>query len=138
MAGRSNNVSSGFLPKTITRHQAKDTGMAMVLICLLLGLIGDKSLFIGLAVGLLLINMIRPSIYRPLARLWIGFSSLLGTVVSKILLSILFFVLVTPVGLVRRTLGADSLQLKKWKKSHASVFKERNHVYRADDIKNPF
>ena len=138
MIDRAKKGPSRFLPTTITLHQAKDTGMAMVLICLLLGIFLDKPLFIGLATGLLLIDMIWPGLYRPLAKLWIGLSHLLGTIVSKVLLSILFFVMVTPVGLVRRVLGADSLQLKQWKKARSSVFKERNHVYQSEDINNPF
>jgi len=138
MLGKTHKGISRFLPKTITLNQAKDTGMAMVLICLLIGIFLDKLLFFSLATGILLINMIWPKFFRPLAILWIALSYFLGTIVSKVLLSIIFFVIVTPVGLTRRILGIDSLQLKKWKKSRSSVFKKRNHIYRPDDINKPF
>lgn len=127
-----------FIPKLITTDQAKDTGMAMVLICLLIAIAGGKQLFVLIAVLLLLINMIRPDIYKPLGKLWFGFSHLLGTIMSKVILTIIFFVLVMPVGLLRRLMGKDTLQLKEWKKGNRSVFKIRDHKFTPDDIINPY
>ena len=128
----------GFIPRSVTTDQAKDTGMAMVLICLLIAFLGGKHLFYGLGILLLLINMIGPNIFKPAARIWLGFSHLLGSVMSRIILSIVFLVLVFPVGLVRRIIGKDSLQLNKWKKDRTSVFKTREHEFSADDIKHPY
>ncbi|MBN2109404.1 MAG: hypothetical protein JW832_18395 [Deltaproteobacteria bacterium] len=130
--------AAGFIPKQITRDQAKDTGMAMVLICLLIGYFGHKQSCIGAAMLLLLVAMTWPSLYKPVGKLWFGLSHVLGTVMSKVVLSILFFILVTPIGLVRRFLGSDALLLKKWKKDQASVFKVRNHTFTAKDIQHPY
>jgi hypothetical protein len=130
--------AADFIPKHITRDQAKDTGMAMVLICLLIGSLGHKQSLIGAAIALLLVDMTWPSVYKPVGKLWFGLSHVLGTVMSKIVLSILFFILVTPLGLARRLLGSDALQLKKWKKDHSSVFKVRNHTFTASDIQHPY
>ena len=63
---------------------------------------------------------------------------LIGLVVSKILLSVIFFFVVTPMGLIRRMLGKDSLQLNEWKKGDGSVMKERNHTFQAQDLEKPF
>jgi multisubunit Na+/H+ antiporter MnhG subunit len=127
-----------FISRTITTDQAKDTGMAMVLICLLIASFGEKQYFYGLAILLLLINMIWPNVFRPTAKIWLGFSHLLGSVMSRIILGIIFLVLVLPVGFVRRAIGKDSLQLKKWKKDHTSVFKIREHEFTSEDIKHPY
>ena len=75
---------AGFIPRSIDRNQAKDTGMAMVLICLLVGVIGDKPVFFTLAIPLLVINMIVPGVYRPVAKIWLSLSFLLGTVMSRL------------------------------------------------------
>ena len=130
--------NQGFIPKNISPDQAKDTGMAMVLICLLIVLIGHKQQFLGVAVVVLLINMTKPILFKPLAKIWLGLSHLMGTVMSKIILSILFFGMVTPLGFIRKCLGKDSLQIKKWKKERTSVFRIRDHLIKADDIKHPF
>ncbi len=128
----------GFIPKSVTMDQAKDTGMAMTLIALLIGFFGNKPPCFAAAIVLLLANMTFPGLYRPVARLWFGLSHALGTVMSKIILSILFFALVTPVGLIRKLSGKDSLQLKKWKQDRSSVFKVRDHRFTSKDIEHPY
>jgi hypothetical protein len=72
------------------------------------------------------------------AGLWFWLSHLLGTVMSKVILTVLFFVLVTPIGLIRRLLGADTLQLKKWKKGSDSVFVVREGAVGEKDLANPY
>jgi hypothetical protein len=125
-------------PSNISKHQAKDTGMAIVLILLLLGFFLNDSLYFKLSVIFLLVNMIYPLIYKPMAIIWLGFSFLLGTVVSKILLSLVFFIVVLPVALIRRLMGIDSLKIQKFKKSSQSVFENRDITYSGKDIENPF
>ncbi len=132
------NVQKDFFKQPINAKQAGDTGMAMVLIGLLIGLFTGNDLFFKIATFFLVINMIWPTVFRPVARIWLGGSVLLGTVVSKILLTILFFGLVTPIGVVRRIAGADAMLLKQWQKGSSSVFKERNYQFKAKDIEKPF
>jgi hypothetical protein len=121
-----------------TKEQAKDTGMAMVLICLILGSWGTFPQFLPVSVALLLLTMVWPNAFRPLATLWFGLSHVLSSVVSRVILSVLFFLVVTPIGLIRRALGADSLQLKKWKQGRDSVFVVREGVIQAQDLENPY
>jgi len=121
-----------------TPEQAKDTGMAMVLICLLLGYFGKFPKFLGVSIVLLLITMAWPKVFKPVAGLWFGLSHVMGQVVSKIILSLAFFLIVTPIGLIRRLMGADSLQLKKWKKGSESVFVERQGAIQDKDLLNPY
>lgn len=112
--------------------------MAMVLILLLSGLyFGDKGFFIAGTIALAG-NMIVPAVYYPVAIVWFGLASVLGSVVSRILLSIFFFILVLPVGWFRRAAGKDSLYLRKWKQDKGSVMKVRDHWYDAGDLEKPF
>lgn len=127
-----------FIPSSISSEQAKDTGMAIVLICLLLFIsYGERNLVL-IAISFLLINMTKPVLYRPVAKIWLGFSHVLGIVMSKIILSIIFFLLVFPVGLLRRLMGKDALQRKKWKKGRSSVFKIHEYQFTPKDIENPY
>jgi hypothetical protein len=121
-----------------TKEQAKDTGMAMVLICLLLGYWGKFPKFLPVSLTLLLITMIWPNAFRPLATLWFGLSYVLGSVVSRVILTVLYFLLVTPVGLIRRLGGADALKLKQWKQGRDSVFIVRQGVIQGKDLENPY
>jgi len=125
-------------PRRITKNQARDTGMAMVLLCLVLGFLTDAGWLFKLAIPVLVLTMIAPRVYNPLAVVWLGLSYLLGTVISRILLTAVFFVVVLPVGLIRRMLGKDSLQLRQFGKGKESVMKVRDHMYVPADIDKPY
>ena len=124
--------------KKMTIDQAKDTGLAVMLILLLFVYIGGYNYLILPIIFVLLLIMIWPAIFKPLARLWFGLSHLLGNIISKIMLSIIFYIVVTPIGLFRKLLGADSMRVGKWKQSNESVFLERNHTYSTNDLKKPY
>ena len=119
-------------------NQAKDTGLAVVLILLIIEYIKRPNWLIISAMAVLVLVMTWPKVFTPLAKIWFGFSHFLGLIVSKIILSIVFFLIVTPVGLVRRALGADSMKSRAWKKGELSVLIERNHRYIKEDIEKPY
>lgn len=125
-------------PTNITTDQAKDTGMAMTLILLLTGLITKNVFFYQLAIPVLVLDMIYPRLFFPVAVVWLGLSHLMGTVMSKILLSIVFVLLVIPVGVFRRMMGKDVLQMKQLRRDGDSVMRERNHLYQAADLEKPY
>jgi hypothetical protein len=128
----------GMFLKYITKEQSKDTGMAMVLICLLLGYFSRNYHLISLGIILLIVDMVVPNVFRPVAKIWLGISHVLGTIMSKLLLTVIFFLVVTPVGIIRKVFGKDTLKLKKWKKDTASVFTVRDHSFEAGDIETPY
>ena len=121
-----------------SREQAKDTGMAMVLVFLLVWLLRRRDGYIGVALILQLVTMTAPQLFRPLAVVWFGLSHVMGAVASRVLLSIVFFVFVTPVGIWRRVMGADSLQLKSFGRGKQSVMKVRNHTFVGQDLEQPY
>ena len=124
--------------KTLSVEQCKDSGLALVLICLLSFQVWKLSIFMLLAIIFLIVAMSYPPIFKPFARLWFGLSTALGTVVSKVILTVLFFALVLPVGLLRKAMGKDALRIKAWKKGDESVFKIRDHRFKAEDLQNPY
>jgi len=124
--------------KKLTVEQCKDSGLALVLISLLCYQAWKLPVFMVLAVLFLLVAMTYPPVFQPFARLWFGLSHAMGTVVSKIILAILFFVLVFPLGLVRRAMGKDSMRIRVWKKGNESVFRVRDHRFEAKDLEHPF
>jgi hypothetical protein len=123
---------------TSTREQAKDTGMALVLICLIVFLITHEKRYVAIGLGLLLIDMIAPALFKPAAKLWFGLSHVLGTVMSKVILSLIFSLVLTPMGLFRAMLGKDSMRVRQFKKGDASVFRVRDHTFVAADIEQPY
>ncbi len=124
--------------KNISAEMCKDSGLALVLICLICFQVWKHQFLILLAIAFLLVAMTYPPIFKPFARFWFALSTALGTVVSKIILTITFFTVVFPVGLMRRALGKDAMLLKSWKKNGASVFRQRDHRFSAEDLEHPY
>jgi polyferredoxin len=122
----------------VSDEQCKDSGLALVLIALILSMVFSPHYLLPIGIGLLVVTMSVPTLFRPFARIWFGFSHALGTLVSRILLTLLFYGLVTPVGCIRRLLGKDSMQLKKWKNGKVSVFHDRDHLFTRQDLDNPY
>jgi Saxitoxin biosynthesis operon protein SxtJ len=122
----------------MTKDQSRDTGMAMVLLVLIFYIKTRRDGYLWAAIILHVVNMIVPRIYAPVAVVWLGLSHLLGTVMSKVLLSILFFGLVTPIGLLRRLFGKDSLKLNAFKASQESAMQVKNHRFVGSDIEKPY
>ena len=127
-----------FVPKSVSSEQAKDTGMAMVLICLLVAVFGRQPRFAWIAVILLVLDMIWPQAYMPLAKVWFGLSHALGSIMSKLIFGLVFVIMVVPLGVIRRLLGKDPLQMKEWKRGRTSVLKVRDHEFAPDDISHPY
>ena len=134
---RKNGLWSYF-PKTISVKQASDTGMATVLILLLIALFTHNTLYYKIAIPVLVINMTFPMLYYPFAIIWLGFTQLLGTIISKFILTIIYIIMVIPIGLFRRLLGKDSLQLSEFKKGTNSVMQTRDYNFLSDDIEKPY
>jgi len=127
-----------FLKRKITKDQSRDTGMAMVLLFLLIAASRKSAGYLFTAMALHVVNMIWPQVYRPVAVFWLGLSDLLGTIASKISLSIVFLVIVTPIGILRRLSGKDALKLHSFKAGKGSVMLERNHTFVGGDLEKPY
>ena len=128
----------GFLPADVSNKECSDTAMAMTLISLLVILYTKSLTLLPLPIGLLLLGMVWPRAYSLLARLWLGISLLLGSIMSRVVLSIIFMAIVTPIALVMRLFGHDPMRRKAWKKGTESTFVSRGDLVEAKDLEHPF
>jgi len=125
-------------PAKVTEKQASDTAMALALLCLLGGMRAHQSWPLALAAAVLLLAMLAPLTFRYPAVAWFGLSRALGTVSSRVLLTILFVALVVPIGLWQRARGRDPLRLREFRKHHDSLFLQRKQRFTRADLLNPF
>ena len=94
-------------------------GFVFVAVFLIVGLLplisGGRVRVWSLAVAgvILLLALLAADLLAPLNRLWMRFGMLLHRIVSPLVLGIMFFVVVTPMGIVMRWLGKDPLRLKR-------------------------
>ena len=61
--------------------------------------------FIGLGLGM-------PIILKPFYLVWMNFAVVLGWLMTRLILGLLFYVVVSPIGLISRLFGKEFLELK--------------------------
>ena len=64
----------------------------------------------------LFLGILNSKILTPLNKLWFRFGLFLGKIISPIIMAVIFFLVVTPIGLLMRLFGKDVLNLKLNKK----------------------
>jgi hypothetical protein len=66
----------------------------------------------------LIITIIKHNLFTFLNKLWIKFGILLGKIISPIVMGLVFFFVVTPVGILVKILKKDIMGLKRGKTSY--------------------
>jgi len=84
-------------------------------------------IFLVLSIGLFLVILRRPSVLSPLNLAWFRFGLFLGRLVNPIILGVIFFLVITPIAVIRRLLSKDSLHLK-FKPKLKSYWIDRNPI----------
>ena len=73
---------------------------------------------IVLSLVFLFITIIRPNLFTFLNRLWIQFGIFLGKIISPIVMGLVFFVVITPIGILVKILKKDVMSLKRGASSY--------------------
>jgi len=76
----------------------------------------NPNLFIA-GIAFIVLGLSFPVLYKPLHKIWMAFGIIMGFFVSRLILTILFYFVLTPTGLLMRLLGKDVLHQKIDKKS---------------------
>ena len=71
-----------------------------------------------LSLVFLTITIIRPNLFTFLNKLWIQFGIFLGKIISPIVMGLVFFFVVTPIGVLVRILKKDVMGLKRGASSY--------------------
>ena len=61
------------------------------------------------------LGILNSKLLTPLNKLWFKFGIFLGTIISPIIMGIVYFLVVTPIGVFMRLLGKDLLRINKGK-----------------------
>lgn len=71
-----------------------------------------RPVALGIALAFLAVSLAAPAWLAPLNRLWLKFGELLHRITSPIILGVMFFGVITPVGWLMRLAGKDLLRMK--------------------------
>jgi Kef-type K+ transport system membrane component KefB len=89
-----------------------------------------------LAVSLALWGLIAPRTLRPVYRAWMRFGLLLSRITTPLILSLVFFLLFMPVGLVMRLVGNDPMQRRR--QPDAKSYRVPSESTSPDSIERPY
>jgi len=91
--------------------------------------IEKESFQIFLMVGILLflVGIAIPIILKPIYLVWMYFGIVLGKIMTLMILSIMFYLIVTPIGLISKCLGKKFMELKTHK-TNSTYWKYRPNV----------
>lgn len=85
------------------------------------------------AIGLA--SLLVPPLGNGIVWVWYKIAEVLGTLNARIILTVLYYLFVTPIALLFRLSGNDPMRLKKPDKT---VYITREQTYQADDLNNPW
>ena len=115
-------------------------GGALIIISGLLFWFGKASYIYFAVPGFLLIlsGLIIPQLLRPLNKAWMILAILLGWVMTRVILTIFFYIVITPVGLIARIAQKEFLDLKTDKNQESYWIKRERRTLKPIDYERQF
>tara|TARA_X000001036_G_C20673680_1_gene803352 strand:+ start:120 stop:497 length:378 start_codon:yes stop_codon:yes gene_type:complete len=120
-----------------SKENNKGFGLLFFIVFLLISLWpllkGDnpRIYLLPIAALFLILGMLNSKILTPLNKAWIKFGELLGRVIAPIVMLVIFFSILTPIGLLLKFFGKDLLQIKN-NKSIKSYWISRKNINSMD------
>jgi hypothetical protein len=126
--------------KTTLRKFGLTVGTVLLIVAIVLYLTGKSSsvIFGGAGVLLILFGLILPNILKPLNKIWMTLAVILGWFMSRLILFILFYIVITPIGFFLRIAGKDFLNLRTDKNSDSYWEKREKRVKEKIDYERQF
>jgi|AntAceMinimDraft_17_1070374.scaffolds.fasta_scaffold13812_3 hypothetical protein len=107
--------------------------LSIVIMLLVFYLIFKIKILIPIAILIGAVGLFSNYLTDKISWLWLKLSQFLGFVISKIFLTIIFYVFLLPIALVSRLFTKDNMYLKRRK---GSYYFSREHEYISDDFEN--
>jgi hypothetical protein len=116
--------------------ERKDQYQTLLVICIGFALLAWRfhRLWLAAVAGIILIcGLISPYLLRKINAAWLWIGEAIGAVMSRVILSIVFILFLTPIALLFRL-----FKKKDNPAGHSSFFIERNHTYATADLEKVF
>ena len=126
MFGELNSIES-------SRKDLKNFGFIIGFILVVIGaflFFREKDSFVYFfSIGLFFIGIgiITPVALKPIHKIWMTFAIIIGWVMTRVILSVLFYLIISTIGIFARLVGKDFLNLKS--KNNESYWNIRNKEY---------
>ena len=119
------------LKSKIKMSSNRNFGLVFFIVFLILGLWPIKNeeeiriWLVIISLIFLILGMVKSKLLTPLNHLWFKFGIILGAIVAPIVMGVVFFLVVTPIGIVMKLIGKDLLNKKHNKKKETYWIKRK-------------
>ena len=113
-------------------NQNRSFGILFFIVFVLIGiwpiLNGNSIRFwsIFIAIIFLTLGLLNSNILKPLRLVWIKLGEILGKIIAPIVMGIIYFIIVTPIGLFLKIIGKDLLKINFSKDNSYLIKREKN------------
>lgn len=119
------------------RHENPiETISVLAFVCIIFGILFKIEALFYIALALLFTGIFLGNLSYRIAKLWMRFADLLGHINTRIILTAIFFLLLTPLAFIYRLFHGDSLNIKNRKVDGKSYWHNRTHIYQPKDFDN--
>ncbi|MCH7764085.1 MAG: hypothetical protein IIB95_10140 [Candidatus Marinimicrobia bacterium] len=101
----------------------------------------DKSSYLYFSVAGILLNILGlfyPVSLKPINKVWMSLAIVLGWVMTRVILIILFYIVLTPIGIIAKLVGKKFLKLKIDKSSNSYWEVREKKDFNPSDFENQF
>ncbi len=122
--------------KSTSRSKALETLGTLAFVSLALSLYLKVALLSYIALILLFIGIFTRKPSGILATVWLRFSEKFGKFTTGVILTAIFFGVLTPIAVLYRIIHGDPLMIHPESARKISCWVERNHSYKRKDLEN--
>lgn len=118
------------------RKLVHETMLVLTIAAALIHFLRHDHYSLWIVCGLGITGLFLPFLSEWITTLWMGLANLLGKISSTILLTVVFYLVLTPVALLRKFFRKENKSTLAEKNN--SAFQERNHTFSPADLENPW
>lgn len=121
--------------KNYSGHNPIETLSTLAFVGILFGILFRLEVLFYVALFFLFIGIFIKGLSYKISRLWLKFADFIGHINTRILLTLAFFFLLTPIAFIYRLFHRDSLNIRN-KSTEESFWHSRTHIYQPKDFEN--
>jgi len=118
-----------------TKDDLRKFGLTVGGVILAIGLLlfyfeKQSAIYFAVIGGLLILfGVLFPKILKPINRIWMGLAIILGFIMSRVILTVLFYLVLTPIAILAKIVGKKFMVLK-YDKSAETYWEKRTNIHK--------
>jgi len=96
------------------------------------------QILLNFGVTFCILGIAIPFILKPIYWVWMIFATIIGWIMTRVILSLMFYAIITPIGFILRLFGKQFIELN-WNKTDSTYWKYRTKsIFEKEDYEKQF